>query len=415
MLEVRTLVIAGILSCSAIMCSGKERTFQGRGIPEAGQGGEAGEIHSAGASGEGDQAGEGGVGNLGGVGAEAGESSAGESSAGEAGAQGGEIAGAAGMSSSSGGSAGTSSSSGGSAGNASSGGSAGVNGAGGSAGGSGCPSATSRCVQAAPSGWQGPLLVTANPVNSCPSEFPTKSPVLYSGLVSGSASCACNCGAPKVSCGGNASLGFNHESGCSMEYYGQGITEDSCQSASESISMTYAGQVTATCNAAVVEKNFPVPTWTQAMNACSGAQEQGTCSANGELCLAKPSAPFAAKYCIARDGDQACPAAYSVRSVLFAGYQDTRACPSSCSCTASGQDCALQVDVHSQADCSGSYTRKSAPSSGSKICAISSPTSQHAYYATRVVTKPGTCSVDSTLSLTGAVRESGPMTLCCTE
>jgi len=268
----------------------------------------------------------------------------------------------------------------------------------------------------APAGWQGPLLVTANPVNSCPNEFPTKSPTLYGNLVSGSASCACNCGATTVSCGGTASLAFFHESGCSMEYYGQSVPEGTCQQESDSIAMTYKGQVTATCNAAVVEKSFPLPTWAQSMNACSGAQAQGTCSANDQVCVAKPSAPFAAKYCIARDGDQTCPAAYSAeRSVLFAGYQDTRACPSSCSCTASGQDCALQVDVHSQADCSGTYTRKTVPSTESKICVLSSPTAQHAFYATRVVTKPGTCSANSTLSLTGSVSESGPTTLCCTQ
>jgi hypothetical protein len=151
------------------------------------------------------------------------------------------------------------------------------------------------------------------------------------------------------------------------------------------------------------------------MNACSGALAQGTCSASGQVCVANPSAPFATKYCIAHAGDLTCSSAYPVRSVLFAGYADTRACPSSCSCTASGQECALQVDVNTLADCSGPYNRKTIPSGGS-VCAISDPNIHHAYYATRVVSKPGTCTATgSPLTATGNVTESGPTTLCCTE
>jgi len=422
------------------MCSATERTFPGKNVPDdfAGQGGELAEPSGEGGSADGDNAGEGGVGNLAGAGAEAGESSAGESSAGEAGTGGREITGAAGTLSnggttatgagsagkasggggSGGGGSGGTTASGGSAGTvAANGGSAGVNGAGGSAGGVGCPSASSRCVQAAPTGWQGPLLVTANAVNSCPSEFPTKSPAFYSGLVPGNASCACNCGAPTVSCGGTASLGFHNDTGCPMGIGGIGVPENMCTPQQfTSQSMTYQGSVSASCNAAVVEKTLPTPTWTQAMNACSGAQAQGTCSASNEVCVAKPGAPFAAKYCVARDGDQTCPAAYPARSVLFAGYQDNRACPSSCSCTASGTpDCALQVEVYSKTDCTGTFSRKTVPSSGSQVCAISSSTPAHGFIATRVVTSAGTCSANSTLSPTGSVSESGPTTLCCTE
>ena len=408
MLELRTWLFAGIVSYSTIMCSGTERAFSGKkGGPEdsAGQGGEAFES----------VAGEGGAGNAAGAAGEAGESAEGGASAGEAGARGSELAGSGGVSAG-GGFAGMTAASGGSAGAViSSGGSSGVTGAGGGSGGSaGCPSASARCVPLAPSGWQGPLLVTANAVNNCPDEFPTKSPVLYSGLLSGSASCACNCGAPQVTCAGSSSLTFYQEAGCSMSVYGVAVTEGSCQQQSSSVSISYSGQATAICNAAVVEPSLPVPIWSQSMNACSGARVQGTCSASSEVCVAKPSAPFAAKYCIAHSGEQSCPAAYSARSVLYAGYQDTRACPNSCSCTASGQDCALQVDVHTQADCSGSSTRKTVLSGGS-TCAISSPTTQHAFYASRVVTKPGSCSATGTLTPTGAVVESGPTTLCCTE
>ncbi|HEY3255517.1 MAG TPA: hypothetical protein VGJ91_16275, partial [Polyangiaceae bacterium] len=225
MLKIRRLLIAGILSSSSLMCSSPDRTFTPRSAPEdfAGQGGEAGASSGEAGNDNGEGAGEGGVGNVAGAGAEAGESAQGGASAGEAGARGAEVsAGTAGVVSTSG-SAGTISSGGGAAGTTgagagsggttgASGGSAGTTGSGaGSAGtGSGCPSASSQCVQQAPDGWQGPMLITANAVSSCPSAFPVKSP-MFSGLVPGTASCACNCGATQVSCAGTASVTFYQE------------------------------------------------------------------------------------------------------------------------------------------------------------------------------------------------------------
>jgi hypothetical protein len=405
MRNLRTLVIAGMVLGSTVMCSSKERQFRDRDPAEdgAGQGGEAGASAGEGGS-------DGGEANLGGAGGQAGESSAGESSAGEN---------SAGESSTGGVSTGGTSNGGTSTGGTSgAAGVAGVASGGGAAGtGSGCPSASSRCIQAAPTGWRGPMLVTANAVSSCPSGFPTKSATLFSGLAAGSASCACNCGAPQVSCAGTASTTFYQGTGtgCSISVAGQPTTEGVCRQESNPIAITFTSQPTANCNAAVVQPSFPLPSWSQSLNACSGAQPQGTCSASGEVCVASPSAPFAAKYCIARPGDESCPSAYPVRSPLFAGYADTRACPSACSCTAAGQECALQVDVYPQADCSGSYTRKTV-ASGSQVCAISDPTVQRAYYATRVVSKPGTCSATTNaLTVTGRVTESDLTTLCCTE
>jgi len=210
-------------------------------------------------------------------------------------------------------------------------------------------------------------------------------------------------------------VGFYNDDGC-MHGAAGGIPQlGSCVSEPSSTTINYSNKsVNASCSAATVQKTAAPSQWSQTLNVCGGAVQQGTCAASDEICVQNPAQAFAAKYCITSSASQACPAAYPAQSQMFPSYKDLRECPSSCSCTPSGQDCEMQVDVYAQASCVGTKTTKHV-TSASDICLISNTASQNSYFPQLVVSNAGTCSFSGALIATGSVAGENPTTVCCTQ
>ncbi|MFZ5890592.1 MAG: hypothetical protein ACOY0T_05935 [Myxococcota bacterium] len=433
MVNRRWLLLSLLVSSVVLRCS-SERNFR------EGEGGGKGGLAGAKSSATGGAAGQGGVGDAGATQAGATNADAGaggaldgasgsagqpndSNEAGQAGANAASGAGGigdGGASNASGGRIGSGGASNGGAasgaagkGGAASGGAAsgGAN-SGGSAG-APCSAPSSQCVKAAPTGWQGPLVVTSNSA-SCPAAFPSPLANLYTGLVPGNASCTCACGAPNTQCSATGNVTFYNQDGCTNGVAGTVLSTGMCVAQSSSVGMSLTGSVTASCGAGSVQSNIAASQWSNSLSACGGAVKQGNCTASDEVCVAAPATPFAAKYCIQREGDQTCPTGYPARSVMYSKYEDARHCPQTCDCSISGQGCELQVEVNSRGDCTGTTTRRTIALNAGYSCVISNTTAHKGYFA-QIVTRPGTCSSNATLSTTGSVSPAGATTVCCTQ
>ncbi len=241
----------------------------------------------------------------------------------------------------------------------------------------GGPSACSgACVPLPPADWQGPFLLSLSPEGSetaCPGQAPVIAYQGHAGLNVPSASCGtCSCSAPSGTCAPPLTL-----TASSKPCYAPGAvtsafdgpaawdgacTAQNCISQDPACSQGLSVQsLTATplimtepgCTPSlVVPHSLSTPSWTTAALACRGSATVGlVCSDPSQTCV-PAAAPPDFSMCIYHHEDVSCPDAYPDKHLVFAGFDDQRAC-SSCVCSAPvGSSCSAALSVFKDGTCS---------------------------------------------------------------
>lgn len=157
----------------------------------------------------------------------------------------------------------------------------------------------------------------------------------------------------------------------------------------------------------------PNLTWAKLGRACAAEESQGKGCNVGQVCLPKPSAPFASGICIAKDGDITCPpGAYTSHHVLYTDAEDTRDCEG-CTCTApSGGTCPTTVSVYSDLSLDLCSTRVAMVQAGTCNALSGNPTVAGLTASTPGAPTGATCA-SSTATPKGEAKGINPRTFCC--
>jgi hypothetical protein len=178
-------------------------------------------------------------------------------------------------------------------------------------------------------------------------------------------------------------------------------------------SVTAAGTIVTggSCNATGGVPNKPPATFTVHGKACR-VTRQGKGCPTGEVCLPKPQGNFEPRVCIGKTGDEACPAPFVTKSLLYDDFDDTRGC-TGCSCGApSGGSCELTIHLHSDAAPSCSTEVVSVPTGGCANIPGNQAIRGRSYEVAQAPSG-ATCSPTQTSTPIGMVVETGPTTFCC--
>ncbi len=253
-----------------------------------------------------------------------------------------------------------------------------------------CASVT-ECVDAIPVGWGTygyVLLAETDPTMpaTCPSYAPTSMYSGFSGLQPGNASCSdCGCDPPTgqscaiqqdlnagksgiqfaqvrdVACGANATnIQDLTVPGPTPAWDLTCVSSDTAPggnttcpggACNQSVYVGLPSVVGGMCNANGGVLSKETPSWQTAVTACGGVKAAG-CS-GGKKCIPKPMAPFNFTACIAKGGDQSCPAPFTKKHTYYADFDDTRAC-STCTCGGPiGGLCEIAINFYASPTCTG--------------------------------------------------------------
>jgi hypothetical protein len=155
------------------------------------------------------------------------------------------------------------------------------------------------------------------------------------------------------------------------------------------------------------------PSWGEGVKACKAESGLEGCSGS-QVCVPRPEAPFEPRACIAKAGDNACPAgAFSLKSVSYGDFDDTRDC-SDCSCgSAVNGTCKLTVSLFSDAALNSCNNPLAMVESGE---CVDLPSNSRVGSRTAAITQApagGSCSVTGGGVASGGVTPIDPTTFCC--
>ena len=219
-----------------------------------------------------------------------------------------------------------------------------------------------QCAPTVPEGWQGPyvLYTGTDAAPNCPAEFPDR--IAEGGVTATApaASCpSCSCGSPQDAvCVAKFTKYYTAGWGCSggsVKYVnkvlGASCTELASLPSDWPHRTRFSGHsVQATCapktsgNASVGKVQ-----WAPNRALCGGASVGAGCGTKS-ACVPPAPAPYSAKVCVARDGDQACPSPFLLAFQLYTGVDDTRGC-TACGCAVGGS-CTANVSMDNNSSCS---------------------------------------------------------------
>jgi len=201
-----------------------------------------------------------------------------------------------------------------------------------------------RCSPAAPSGWQGPVVLGEGADAACSGSFDQ---VAFQGGTEASAA-AVSCS--KCSCSGAACSEFvdfvtSQETQCGgpscTTSFNQSCGEISpaCLQILSSAYLWTRLPSQSGCKANEQKPTLEAATWKTAVKACAPAAVYAGGCPSDQVCMPSASSADADKgLCIWREGDESCPdGKYSARRLLYRELSDTRGC-SACSCKAPGCD-----------------------------------------------------------------------------
>lgn len=184
-------------------------------------------------------------------------------------------------------------------------------------------------------------------------------------------------------------------------------------SCNQSVQAQLARPVNGTCAPLGGEPNGGDPTWGEGVKACKAAADLEGCSGT-QVCVPRPAAPFEPRVCISKAGDNACPAgAFSLKSVSYDDFQDTRDC-TACTCgAATGGTCKLTISLFSDVPLNSCNIPLAMVESNA---CVDIPTNARVSSRTSAVTQApagGSCSVSGGGVASGGVTPTGPTTFCC--
>lgn len=173
-----------------------------------------------------------------------------------------------------------------------------------------------------------------------------------------------------------------------------------------------ARPVNGTCVAGGGEQMGGTPTFTSARKACRADALSG-CEGT-EKCVPRWPAPFEARACVAKVGDQACPVGYPQKTISYVGISDDREC-SECSCgVATGGSCKLEISLFSDGGCATPLPTDNTVDSGQCQNLTGNPTVAGRSAIVTQAPAGGNCAVTSGGAVpSGAAVPSDPTTFCC--
>jgi hypothetical protein len=270
------------------------------------------------------------------------------------------------------------------------------------------------CVEEAPAGWSGPVLLyegAAPP--ECSGGYPDEAARGGTAVTAGAASCStCSCTPADPGCASFLNFETSTASACDDANACSTSINSSCAVLMSPCFTTPTGYVEThlagtppTCAPSAQDPTLPDANWDAHAIACGPdhALQRAGCD-SGEVCAPEPA--FDGAFCIVDDGDVDCPAGpYTDRRVYFTDIADTRNC-SDCSCT---HDCSYTWRVFDAADAT---------------CATPLLTLTQANQCASVTPSAGTIRVNVSIAGTGECAPSGgaptgsaegdaPITACC--
>ena len=303
----------------------------------------------------------------------------------------------------------------------------------------GTSSCSGSCEPLPPAGWDGPFLLSLSPEGTapaCPADAPVVAYQGHDGLNVPPASCgACSCSAPSGTCAPPLSLATSSKpcgdlSGMTTPFDGPAAWDGSCTAndcispapscahpmsvqslTAEPLILTEQG-----CTPLIgVAQDASAPSWTTAVLACRGTPTLGLlCSDPAKMCV-QAAAPPEFAMCIYHEADVSCPGAYPEKHLVYAGFDDQRAC-SACACSAPvGSNCTATLSVFKDAGCTAQQLLLSDPvSSSGPACFDLVPAGLPlgSKTLTALAYQAGTCT-PSGGEASGTVEASGPSTFCC--
>ena len=278
------------------------------------------------------------------------------------------------------------------------------------------------CTAAAPPGWTGPIAVYLgapdDPAPTCASAWPSETTTFAGPVDAPPASCdACTCDPPTGGSCGLAATIVNDALQCfQIESTLMPAAADTCASFSTSdLNTGFRGQIPpitspASCAPAGGAATLPPPAWSQRAVVCSDAPVGLGCLGVGEVCAPRPAAPFGAKLCVEQVGDLDCPpGAYTQKTTLFGGADDTRSC-SACACgNPGGATCSGTTTIFDGPGCVNPLV--DVPHNNTCVQLSSAP-SLSLSYRYKPGTPGGTCNASGGAPL-GNVTPKDPVTVCC--
>jgi len=263
------------------------------------------------------------------------------------------------------------------------------------------------CIPDPGPAWVGPIAVGED---SCADPYPEQVESLFADIDPGQPSCECACGDPQVTCSTNMSVIGYAANNCADGQGANNINPNQCYntfSASHGLSLASPN---ASCGAGVVDENIPEPTFAVSRLGCGpGEFVEGSCEP-GALCAPDPDG-FDGGVCFWSEGDVGCPAGYPNKSLYVTGFDDTRACDESCSCSASGAQCRVSVTGFANDNCISAQGAIPV-NSGEEECVAVSQVVQSIRPGSVNVIDEGTCSPGN-VGTSGEVSETGQLTVCC--
>ncbi len=281
-----------------------------------------------------------------------------------------------------------------------------------------CPS-THQCIPEAPEGWEGPDMVgAAAELGSCTTSFPDDSLRLGTDL-SADDTCICDCSSALQSdvCTAFTVDSDPYTSGCSNAYNPTEYSGTQCLAlGSAGTSQRFSvNPPIPDCSSGSYAALGPA-SFQSVLQICGGATAvEGACATTGEICLPKATALVESQICIHREGLVDCPAEYPDGQLLYHSLDDGRACPNSCSCTATPGVCSVGMVFFATGGCDGGVRgTRGQTSEQSPFCQFggSSDYSGVSVTLTADPTVASTCSGTS-IPATGLVTGEGAVTVCC--
>jgi hypothetical protein len=160
------------------------------------------------------------------------------------------------------------------------------------------------------------------------------------------------------------------------------------------------------------------PTWSRTLTACPTPTALEGCS-GGKVCRPRPPAPFEGRVCVAKPGDQTCPAVFTEKHLAQGSYDDERSC-TACSCNAAtGGTCTLSVSLFGPTDTNCSMPLATFDADATTDCVDlvtpPTPTPSVGKLAATVKTPPsgGMCASPIPAIPSGAFVPAEPTTFCC--
>lgn len=285
--------------------------------------------------------------------------------------------------------------------------------------------------------WEGPGLLWLGPEGAapaCPDDAPTVAYQGHEGLNVPPATCgACGCSASSGGCAPPLALTTSSKpcgdgSGMITPFDGplawNGLcTTNDCISpdpacahpvAIQSLAATplVLGEQGCTPSLVIAQDSNP-PTWTTEVLACRGPISSGhECSDHRKSCVSFVAPPEFAT-CIFTHSDVSCPDTYPEKHLVFAGFDDQRAC-TACACSAPvGSSCTAALSVFQDNACSVPLLAGPLSSSGpSCFDLMPAGLPLGSKTVTDLAYLPGAC-VPSGGEASGTVEPSDPATFCC--